>query len=59
VWVAEGGAARPYDEAMAAGALQEDPVRITVDLHQGEEQGWMWTSDLTRGYIEINAHYRS
>jgi glutamate N-acetyltransferase/amino-acid N-acetyltransferase len=59
VWVAAGGAAREYDEALAARAMQEDPVRITVDLHQGEERGWMWTSDLTRGYIEINAHYRS
>jgi glutamate N-acetyltransferase / amino-acid N-acetyltransferase len=59
VWVAAGGAAREYDERTAAQAMQEDPVRITVVLHQGQEQGWMWTCDLTRGYVEINAHYRS
>ena len=59
VWVAAGGAAREYDERTAAQAMQEDPVRITVALHQGQEQGWMWTCDLTRGYVEINAHYRS
>jgi glutamate N-acetyltransferase/amino-acid N-acetyltransferase len=59
VWVCEKGAARDYDEATAARAMQEDPVRIRVHLHQGEAQGWMWTSDLTHGYVDINAHYRS
>ena len=59
VWVCEGGAARAYDELTAARAMQEDPVRIRVHLHQGEAQGWMWTSDFSRGYVDINAHYRS
>jgi glutamate N-acetyltransferase/amino-acid N-acetyltransferase len=59
VWVAEGGAARPYDEAAAAGAMREDPVRIRLVLRDGPGRGWLWTSDLTRGYIDINAHYRS
>jgi glutamate N-acetyltransferase/amino-acid N-acetyltransferase len=59
VWVAQGGAARAYDERAAALAMQEDPVRIRVDLHQGDAGGWMWTSDLSRGYVDINAHYRS
>ena len=59
VWVAQNGAAREYDERAAAQAMQEDPVRIRVALHQGEAQGWMWTSDLSHGYVDINAHYRS
>jgi glutamate N-acetyltransferase/amino-acid N-acetyltransferase len=59
VWVAEGGAARAYDEKTAARAMQEDPVRIRVHLHQDDARGWMWTSDLTHGYVDINAHYRS
>jgi len=59
VWVAQGGAAREYDERAAAQAMQEDPVRIRVHLHQGEALGWMWTSDLSHGYVDINAHYRS
>ncbi len=59
VWVAEGGAARPYDEGEAARAMREDPVRIRLDLHSGPGEGWLWTSDLTHGYIDINAHYRS
>jgi glutamate N-acetyltransferase/amino-acid N-acetyltransferase len=59
VWVAEGGQARAYDEADAHRAMQEDPVRIRIDLHAGAASGWMWTCDLTRGYVDINAHYRS
>jgi glutamate N-acetyltransferase / amino-acid N-acetyltransferase len=59
VWVAEGGAARTYDEGQAARAMGEDPVRIRLDLHSGPGEGWLWTSDLTHGYIDINAHYRS
>jgi glutamate N-acetyltransferase/amino-acid N-acetyltransferase len=59
VWVCEAGAARRYDERAAAGAMQEDPVRMRLHLHQGEARGWMWTSDLSRGYVDINAHYRS
>ncbi len=59
VWVAEGGRARSYDEDDAHRAMLEDPVRIRIDLHAGEAAGWVWTCDLTRGYVDINAHYRS
>ena len=37
----------------------EDPVRLRVRLGEGEASGWLWTSDLSRGYVDINAHYRS
>jgi glutamate N-acetyltransferase/amino-acid N-acetyltransferase len=59
VWVAESGRARAYDEADAHRAMLEDPVRIRIDLHAGPATGWIWTCDLTRGYVDINAHYRS
>jgi glutamate N-acetyltransferase/amino-acid N-acetyltransferase len=59
VWVAEGGHARPYEEAAAHQAFLEDPVRIRVRLAEGHATGFMWTCDLSRGYVEINAHYRS
>jgi glutamate N-acetyltransferase/amino-acid N-acetyltransferase len=59
VHVAEKGAAREYDEATAAAAMQEDPVRLRVRLEEGGASGWRWTSDLSRGYVDINAHYRS
>jgi len=59
VHVAEGGAARDYDEEAAAAAMREDPVRLRLRLGGGEASGWMWTSDFSRGYVDINAHYRS
>jgi glutamate N-acetyltransferase/amino-acid N-acetyltransferase len=59
VWVAENGVAREYEEARAAKAIREDPARICIHLGQGDASGWMWTSDLTHSYIEINAHYRT
>lgn len=59
VWVAENGVAREYEEARAAKAMREDPARIRIHLGQGDASGWMWTSDLTHSYIEINAHYRT
>jgi glutamate N-acetyltransferase/amino-acid N-acetyltransferase len=59
VWVAEGGAARAYDEAAAAAAMREDPVRLRVRLRGGSASSWMWTTDLSHGYVDINAHYRS
>jgi glutamate N-acetyltransferase/amino-acid N-acetyltransferase len=59
VHVAEGGAARGYDESAAAAAMREDPVRLRIRLGEGDASGWMWTSDLSHGYVDINAHYRS
>jgi glutamate N-acetyltransferase/amino-acid N-acetyltransferase len=59
VWVAEGGAARAYDEAVAAAAMREDPVSIRLRLNAGAASSWIWTCDLTHGYVDINAHYRS
>jgi glutamate N-acetyltransferase / amino-acid N-acetyltransferase len=58
-WVAEHGAARVYDEAVAAKAMHEDPVRIVVDLHAGKGSGFMWTCDLGHGYVDVNGSYRS
>jgi glutamate N-acetyltransferase/amino-acid N-acetyltransferase len=59
VWVAEGGRARDYDEALAHEALLEDTVRIRVRLRSGDAAGWMWTCDFSRAYVDINASYRS
>jgi glutamate N-acetyltransferase/amino-acid N-acetyltransferase len=59
VWVAENGALRDYDEATAAAAMREDPVRFRIRVGDGPATGWMWTSDLSRGYVDINSHYRS
>jgi glutamate N-acetyltransferase / amino-acid N-acetyltransferase len=59
VWVTEGGCAREYEEAAAHRAMLEDPVRIRIRLGEGSATGWIWTCDFSRGYVDINAHYRS
>jgi glutamate N-acetyltransferase/amino-acid N-acetyltransferase len=59
VWVCEGGAARAYDEPAATRAMQEDPVRIGIRLRAGSASGWMWTCDLSHGYVDVNGSYRS
>jgi len=59
VWVAENGVAREYEEKDAAAALEEHPVRLRIRLGEGAAAGWMWTSDLSHRYVDINAHYRT
>jgi glutamate N-acetyltransferase/amino-acid N-acetyltransferase len=59
LWVAESGHARSYDEALAKQALREDPIRIRIRLREGSASGWIWTCDLSHGYVDINANYRS
>ncbi len=59
VFVCEGGAARAYDEEIAHHAMLADPGRLTVDLHEGEASESMWMCDLTKSYVDINAHYRT
>ncbi len=58
--VAEHGqAAAGFDEARATEHLRGDEVRVLVDVGVGTGAGKVWTCDLTHGYIEINAGYRS
>ena len=59
VFVCEGGAARVYDEALAHQAMLKDPGRLIVDLHAGEASESIWMCDLTKSYVDINAHYRT
>lgn len=60
VVVADKGWVSPdYDEAAAASHMKGDELLIAVDLGIGTGQATVWTCDLTHGYIEINADYRS
>jgi len=59
VFVCQAGGARAYDEAVAHEAMLKDPGRLIVDLHDGEATEFMWMCDLTRAYVDINAHYRT
>ncbi len=60
VLVAENGRVSPeYSEADAAKHMKGDELLISVDLGIGTGSATVWTCDLTHGYIEINADYRS
>ena len=60
VLVAEDGWVSPkYSEAEAAAHMKGQYLRISVDLGMGEGKSTVWTCDLTHGYIDINADYRS
>ena len=60
VLVAENGWVNPnYEEADAAEHMKGQDLRISVDLGLGDGAATIWTCDLTHGYIEINADYRS
>ena len=53
------GYASTWSEEDALKVLKRDTVPILVDLGMGTEQATTWTCDLTKGYIDINASYRS
>ncbi|TMV07144.1 bifunctional glutamate N-acetyltransferase/amino-acid acetyltransferase ArgJ [Ruegeria sediminis] len=60
ILVAEKGWVSPsYSEADAAAYMKRQDLVIAVDLGLGEGRATVWTCDLTHGYIEINADYRS
>ncbi|MGI9613131.1 MAG: bifunctional glutamate N-acetyltransferase/amino-acid acetyltransferase ArgJ [Acidimicrobiales bacterium] len=48
-----------YSEERATEHLRNDEVVITVDVGIGAGVASIWTCDLTHGYIDINAGYRS
>jgi glutamate N-acetyltransferase/amino-acid N-acetyltransferase len=60
VTVARDGLVVPdYDEAPVAAHLRGSEIDIAVDIGLGDGKAKVWTCDLTHGYIDINADYRS
>ncbi len=60
ILVAEKGWVSPnYREEDAAAYMKGQELVIAVDLGLGDGQATVWTCDLTHGYIQINADYRS
>ncbi len=60
VQVAKDGWRSPdYSETDAAAHMKGEHIVIGVDLGLGTGTSTVWTCDLTHGYIDINADYRS
>lgn len=60
ILVAEKGwVAQSYSEEQGAAYMKNDELLIDVNLGLGAGEAVVWTCDLTHGYIQINADYRS
>jgi glutamate N-acetyltransferase/amino-acid N-acetyltransferase len=60
ILVAENGWVAPsYAEELGAAYMKRSELEIAVDVGVGAGRATVWTCDLTHGYIEINADYRS
>ena len=59
IQIAENGVALYFSEEKATEILSQSVVTATANVKMGEEEATAWGCDLTHGYIEINADYRS
>ncbi|HEX6256871.1 MAG TPA: bifunctional glutamate N-acetyltransferase/amino-acid acetyltransferase ArgJ [Euzebyales bacterium] len=57
VTVCRFGAGASFDHGLAASVLSRPEVDVTVDLGLGDADATVLTSDLTHGYVTINAEY--
>src|SRR5215471_6117972 len=57
--LAEGGPVPGYYEAPVAEYMKGREITIAIDIAIGTGNATVWTCDLTHGYIDINASYRS
>ncbi len=56
---ARGSRVPDYDEAPVAAHMKGRDIAVAVDVGVGRGRARVWTCDLTHGYIDINADYRS
>lgn len=59
IQIIENGTAVDYSEEKATKILSQPEVKAIADLKEGSEEATAWGCDLTHGYIDINADYRS
>ena len=55
----QNGVALDYSETKATEILSQPEMTATADIKEGTEDAIAWGCDLTHGYIDINADYRS
>jgi glutamate N-acetyltransferase/amino-acid N-acetyltransferase len=53
------GKALPFDEASMSKRLEDEEVRVEIDLGLGSAYATAWGCDLTTDYVHINADYRT
>ena len=57
--IVENGREASYSEEKATEILSQPVVIATADMKMGDAKATAWGCDLTHGYIDINADYRS
>lgn len=57
--IVKDGMATDYSEEKATEILSQEHIIATADIKLGTEKATAWGCDLTHGYIDINADYRS
>lgn len=57
--IIENGTALDYSEEKATEILSRPEVTAIADIKEGDREATAWGCDLTHGYIDINADYRS
>lgn len=57
ITVMSAGAPINFDAQQMSEQLAQHDIDITIDLHDGTATGQAWGSDLTYGYVKINALY--
>ena len=57
--IIENGVALDYSEKKATEILSQPEITATADIKEGGAEAAAWGCDLTHGYIDINADYRS
>jgi glutamate N-acetyltransferase/amino-acid N-acetyltransferase len=57
--ILEPGFKAVFSEEEAKKVLSKKEIKIQLDLHEGVSKESIWTTDLSKEYIAINANYRS
>lgn len=55
----QGGVDVVYSEQAGQRVMARPEITVGINLHRGEHQAKIWTTDLSGEYVRINAEYRS
>ena len=55
----KGALVNNYKEEIVAKKMKSKNIEIDINIGTGKESATIWTCDLTKEYIKINADYRS
>ena len=57
--VRNGGVDADYSEEKGQAVMNQEEIKIRVELGRGDSSAIIWTSDLSHEYVRINSEYRS